>query len=147
VLAGTKTARSSSQNVSCFLATPAERLLPRLHAWQTCMGLVGLFEYQLGVARGCLNRRPSSASAGLGGWYSAPVTWAPQRAAPSVTDRWVMKCSGAAPCQCSSPSGVDDVAGPDLGGLPAAGLDQAAAFGDVEGLASFVGVPAVRARG
>ena len=38
--------------------------------------------------------------------YSSSVTCGPQCGVPSVMDRWVMKCSGLAPCQCSSPSGV-----------------------------------------
>ena len=38
--------------------------------------------------------------------YSASVTWLPQCGSPSVIERWVMKWSWAAPCQCSSASGV-----------------------------------------
>ena len=38
--------------------------------------------------------------------YSASVTWSPQCGSPSVIERWVMKWSWAAPCQCSSASGV-----------------------------------------
>src|SRR5262249_57584306 len=36
-------------------------------------------------------------------WVSAPSSGASQMA------RWVMKCSGAAPCQCHSPGGVRTV--------------------------------------
>ena len=45
--------------------------------------------------------------------YSSSVTWAPHSVSgrslapmPSVIDRWVMRWSGAAPCQCHSAAGV-----------------------------------------
>src|SRR5579875_4152961 len=47
---------------------------------------------------------------------------------------------GAVPVQLVG-RGVDDVAGAQIGAVAAAGLDETAALGDVEGLADGVGVP------
>src|SRR5438445_2674326 len=39
--------------------------------------------------------------------YSASATCSPHSVSPSVNERWVMKWSGAAPCQCHSSPGVE----------------------------------------
>src|SRR6478752_1603835 len=48
-----------------------------------------------------------AASVEVAAAYSSSVTWAPQVAlSSSHMARWLMKWSGRAPCQCSSPGGV-----------------------------------------
>ncbi len=54
-----------------------------------------------------LSKRSASVPIGapcyVGAVYSASVTCSPQLAEPSVSERWVMKWSGATPCPCHSP--------------------------------------------
>jgi hypothetical protein len=57
-------------------------------------------------------------------------------------ERWVMKRSGcgAVPVPLFGGCG-DDVTGADILDVTVAGLDEAVAFGDVEGLPDGVGMP------
>ncbi|HTX80763.1 MAG TPA: hypothetical protein VME44_01185 [Streptosporangiaceae bacterium] len=59
-----------------------------------------------------------------------------------MTDRCVMKWWGAGAVPVLLAVGCeDDVAGIELGDLLSAGLDQAAAFGHVQGLPALAGMP------
>ena len=52
-------------------------------------------------------RPPSGGAELVAAAYSSSVTWLPQVASSSShIARWLMKWSGRAPCQCSSPGGV-----------------------------------------
>jgi hypothetical protein len=58
------------------------------------------------------HRAASPAQAPCYAWprHSLSPTCSPHSASPSLIERWVRKWSGAAPCQCHSPPGADDLA-------------------------------------
>ncbi len=79
--------------------------------------------------------------------YSSSLTCSPQltalpRSSTSSIARWVMKRSGAAPCQCSSPGSKKTRSPGRMTSIgPPRRWQQADALGDVDRLAVRVGVP------
>lgn len=67
----------------------------------------------------------------------APLSSAPDSGASQMV-RWLMKLSGAAPCQCHSPGGVYGVAGSEGDDFTAARLGASQALGDPKGLSQSV---------